>query len=266
MNLQVLLSVMNLKKEDLDKMNITSKCVVINQCDKDGYEKYKNFDIYSYKERGLANSRNRGIKHITEDIILLCDDDVVYDDGYERKVIDEFEKNKDADFVVFNLNSPNRALKKNTKNKRLHFYNILRYASFRIAFKKESIEKNNLDFNTLFGAGAKYTSGEDTLFLVAALKNKLRIYSSTKNIGTVYHTKSTWFNGYTDEYFFNKGALFTAIGRKYRFILIIQFLLRHRECIQNTTFFQAFRCMLDGSNDYIKMQNNQYNNQEDKTA
>ena len=60
MNLQVLLSVMDLKKDDLDKMNIASKCVVINQCDKDGYEKYKNFDIYSYTERGAANSRNRG--------------------------------------------------------------------------------------------------------------------------------------------------------------------------------------------------------------
>ena len=36
MDLQVLLSVMNLKKEDLNKMNITSKCVVINQCDESG--------------------------------------------------------------------------------------------------------------------------------------------------------------------------------------------------------------------------------------
>ena len=70
MNLQVLLSVMDLKKDDLDKMNIASKCVVINQCDKDGYEKYKNFDIYSYTERGAANSRNRGLEHITEDIIF----------------------------------------------------------------------------------------------------------------------------------------------------------------------------------------------------
>ena len=170
MDLQVLLSVMNLKKEDLNKMNITSKCVVINQCDESGYERYNNFDIYSSTERGAANSRNMGIEHITEDIILLCDDDVVYDDGYEQKVIGEFEKNNDADFIVFNLNSPNRALKQNTKNKRLHFYNILKYASPRIAFRKDSIERNKINFNNLFGPGAKYTSGEDTLFLVSALK------------------------------------------------------------------------------------------------
>ena len=50
MKLEVMLSIMNLKKEDLDKMNITSKCTVINQCDKEEYEEcdyteeYKIFD------------------------------------------------------------------------------------------------------------------------------------------------------------------------------------------------------------------------------
>jgi len=252
MNLQVLLSEMNIKKDDLTNMNITGKCVVINQCDRNAYEKFGNFDIYSYAERGAANSRNRGLEHITEEIIILCDDDVVYDDGYEEKILEEFERNKNADIIVFNLNSPNRKIKQNTKEKRLHFYNILRYSSPRIAFRRESIEKNNISFNKLFGPGAKYTSGEDTLFLVDSLKNKLKIYSSTKNLGTMYHEKSTWFNGYTEEYFFNKGALFTALGGKLRFILFIQFLLRHNEIIKKVPFFIAFKYMINGSNDYIK--------------
>ena len=61
MKLEVLLSVMNLNKKDLDKMNITSKCTVINQCGKNKQEKYKNFNIYSYDEIGTSNSRNRGL-------------------------------------------------------------------------------------------------------------------------------------------------------------------------------------------------------------
>lgn len=59
MKLEVLLSVMNLNIKDLDKMNITTKCTVINQSKIEGFKKYKNFNIYSYKEKGLANSRNR---------------------------------------------------------------------------------------------------------------------------------------------------------------------------------------------------------------
>ena len=252
MNLQVLLSLMYLNKEDLKKMNITSKCVVINQCDDNGYEKYNNFDIYSYTERGAANSRNRGLEHATEDIILLCDDDVVYDEGYEEKVINEFKNNPEADMIIFNMYSPNRKKRKIKKNKRLHMYNSLHYATCNIAFRRKSI--GDIKFNPMFGPNGTFgkAGGDDTLFIVSCLKKKLKIYSSTQNLGTVYHDKSTWFNGINDKFFFDKGALFTAIDRKFRFILILQFLLRHKEFLQNISFKNAYKYMINGSNEYLK--------------
>lgn len=251
MNLEVLLSTMNLKNENLNKMNIKSKCTVINQCEKTNYLQYNNFNIYSYNEIGLSNSRNRGLEKVKEDIIILCDDDVVYNDNYEKIVLNEFSKNEDADLIIFNIESPNRKIKQNIKNKRLHFYNILRYSSQRIAFRKRSIEEKNICFNTLFGAGAKYASGEDALFLVSALKSNLKIYASTQNIGVVYHNKSTWFDGYNEKFFFDKGALFTAISYKTRYLLFIQYLIRNKEVLENHNFFDALRLMVKGSNNYI---------------
>lgn len=249
MKLEVLLSIMNLNKKDLNKMNITSKCTVINQCGKEKFEKYKNFNIYSYDEIGLSNSRNRGLEHITEDIILLCDDDVVYNKYYEKIVLEEFEKNKNADVIIFNLECPKRKIKVNKKNKKLHFCNILRYSSWRIAFKRKSTK--DIKFNTEFGSGAKYTSGEDTLFLVECLKNNLKIYSSDKYLGTVYHNKSMWFNGYNEKFFHDKGALFTAINHKIRHILILQYLIRHKETLINIKFRTAYKIMLKGSKEYL---------------
>ena len=149
MKLQVIVSIMNLKKEDLDKMNITSDCIVINQCDKNDIEKYKNFNIYSYNEKGAANSRNRGLEHITEDIILLCDDDVIYNSDYEKNVIEEFENNPKADMIIFNMYSPNRKKRVIKKQKRLHMYNSLHYATCNIAFKRASIA--GIKFNPMFG-------------------------------------------------------------------------------------------------------------------
>ena len=250
MKIEVLLSVMNLNKNNLDKMNITSKCTVINQCKKNNQEKYKNFNIYSYDEFGLSKSRNRGLENVKEDIILLCDDDVVYNEDYEKIVIEEFKKNQKADVIIFNLESPNRQIKINKKTKRLHFYNILRYSSWRIAFKRKSVQ--NINFNTLFGSGSKYTSGEDALFLVECLKNNLKVYSSNKYLGTVYHNKSIWFKGYNEKFFFNKGALFTAINSKIRHILILQYLVRHKEILINIKFPKALNLMLRGSKDYMK--------------
>ena len=251
MNLEVLLSVMNLNKSDLDKMNIRCKCTVINQCSKTGFSKYKNFDIYSYNEKGLAVSRNRGLEHVTGDIVILCDDDVVYNDNYEKIIIDEFKKNKNADIIIFNIESPNRKIRINKKNKRLHFYSMLTYSSQRIAFKRDSVI--GIKFNTLFGAGSRFSCGEEALFLVECLNKGLNIYSNNNYIGVVNHTSSTWFNGYNEKFFFDRGALFTAINPKIKNILMCQYLIRHKEVRKNINFFEAFRIMKSGSREYLKM-------------
>ena len=238
MKVEVLLSVMNLNKKDLDKMNINTNCTVINQCGKNCFNKYNNFDIYSYDECGLSNSRNRGLEKVSGDIIILCDDDVVYDKDYKKIILDEFLNHKDADIIIFNFNCINRIIKMNKRYKRVHFYNVLRYSSFRIAFRKNRIK--GILFNPTFGSGSKYSSGEDALFLVECLKKGLKIYSSPKYLGTVYQLKSSWFNGYNDKYFFDKGALFTAINPKIRHILMLQYLIRHREVLSEIKFKKAF--------------------------
>ena len=251
MKLEVMLSVLNLQKENLDKMNITSKCTVINQCGKEGFEQYKNFKIYSYNEFGNSNSRNRGLEHITEDIILLCDDDVIYNEDYEKNILQEFENNPKADVIIFNMYSPNRKKRIIKKRKRLHIYNSLNYASYNIAFKKNSIKNKNIIFNTMFGPNAKYNNGTDTMFIVDLFKKKLKVYSCPVFLGTAYNKKSTWFKGYNEKFFFNKGALFTAISVKFRLLLILQYLLRHREVLQDYKIFKAFKIMSKGSKDYI---------------
>ncbi len=250
MSLEVLVSAVDKEKKYFDKMNITSNCTVINQCRKNDFFRYKNFNIYCYNERGTSNSRNRGLEHITGDIILLCDDDFIYNDGYENIIINEFKNNKNADIIMFNINNPYRNTRYHKRIKRLHIYNSLRYSSCNIAFRSKSIFNKNIRFNTLFGGNAIYNHGEDTLFIVDALKSGLKVYSSVHNIGTVYHKQSSWFSGYNKKYFFDKGALFSAINYKFRRILIVQYLIRHKEVLKNYSFLNAYRLMIDGSNDY----------------
>lgn len=251
MKLEVLLSVMNLNKKDLDKMNITSKCTVINQCGKNKQEKYKNFNIYSYDEIGTSNSRNRGLEHITEDIILLCDDDVVYNKNYEKIVLEEFKKNKKADVIIFNFNVKNRKKRIIKKSRRLHIYNSLNYATYNIAFRKDSIINNNIKFNAMFGPGTKFNNGSDTIFIRDIFKNKIKVYSSPEYLGTAYNKRSTWFKGYNEKFFFNKGALFTAINPKIRHLLILQYLIRHKEVLIDIKFMKAYKLMLKGSKEYL---------------
>ena len=257
MKLEVLLSVLNLNKKNLLKMNITSSCTVINQCGKNGYEKYKNFNIHSFDELGTANSRNRGLDLVSEDIIILCDDDVVYEKDYEKKILDEFKNNPKADVIIFNVINPYRKKRIIKKRRKLHIYNSLNYAAYNVAFRRKSVLSKNIRMNTMFGPGAVYKSGgDDSLFIVDCLKNKLNLYSSPVVIGKIVSDESTWFKGYNEKFFFDKGALFTAISKKHRVFMMKQFLIRHKRVLSNYCYKEAYKIMKEGSNDYLKRTKN----------
>jgi hypothetical protein len=134
----------------------------------------------------------------------------------------------------------------------LHIYNALGFSSSNIAFRRESILNNNIIFNNMFGAGAKYSHVEDSLFIVDALKKKLKVYGVNKTIAYVDNISSTWFNGYDEKYFIDKGALFTCINRYFRHLLMLQYLIRHRYVLDKYSFFAAYRLMRSGGKNYIK--------------
>lgn len=260
MRLQVLVSTMHQTDYKLmKKMNIQSDAIFINQCDRNEFEKfeYKGNAIFflSFNERGIGLSRNNALMRATADICLFADDDVGYIDNYREIIIKTFQSNPDADIIVFNVLSTNPAREEYIilKEKRLRFYNCLRYGTFRIAIRTESIRKKNMYFSLLFGGGAKYGSGEDSLFLMESIKKGCKIYASPKVIGSVTHEESTWFNGYTNKYFFDKGALFAAFSGKLARVLCLQFIARHREIYQKSrSWKQVFDLMNRGIQDFIK--------------
>lgn len=260
MKIQVLVSTMHQANFDLVKrMNIQSDTIIVNQCSRNKFEEYdykgNSVKLLSFSERGVGLSRNNALMRSNADICLMADDDMCYIDGYKDIVIDAFVKNPKADIILFNVPIHKKNGKKNIKirkNGRVHFYNCLKYGTVNIAFRRDRIMKKNIFFSLLFGGGAYYGSGEDTLFIVDSLKKGLKLYSSTKVIAEIKEDKSTWFTGYNEKYFYDKGALFKAIGGSFFSIpLIIQFLLRKRGLYsRQLSIFTAFNKMIKGSKSY----------------
>lgn len=261
MNLNVLVSTMNQNDHSLiKKMNIQSDAIFINQCDKNKFEEfnYKGYNIkmLSFAERGVGLSRNSALMRATGDICLFADDDVKYDDNYKDIIIEAFRKNPRADVIVFNVPSTNPEREEYIipKEKRVRFYNCLRYGTFRVAIRTESIRKANIYFSLLFGGGAKYGSGEDSLFLMECIKKGLKIYASPKKIGTVTHNESTWFNGYTDKFFIDKGALFTCLSTRWTKLICLQFIIRHQKMFKGQKDSkEAFKLMIKGIKEVRKL-------------
>lgn len=260
MKFEVLVSTMNRTNHDLlDEMNIRSGAVVINQCDRNEFDKldYKGNSIkfLSFAERGVGLSRNTALIHAKSDICLFADDDVVYENGYQEIIMEAFEQNPKADMIMFNVPSRNAGRPGYTirKHGRVRWFNCLRYPTYKIAIRTSAQKKSNTYFSLHFGGGAEYSHGEDSLFISDFIKKGLKVYASPAIIGHVDHNESTWFEGFTDEYFIDKGALYYCMSKRWSKLLCLQFVLRHYKMFQkDKTIVDAFKLMIEGAKEYRK--------------
>lgn len=231
MNLQVVVSTMNQTDCSLlDKMNIQSDAIVVNQCDRNETAEfdYKGNKIkwISMTERGVGLSRNTGILHSDADILLFADDDICYNDGYPSAVIGAFNEFDKADVMCFNINLLNSAKnigshRNNTECKKLCAFNSMRYGATLIAVRRKAILRERVMFSLLFGGGAEFSSGEDSIFLKQCLDSGLKLYSHTYCLGDVEDSQSTWFNGINDKFFRDRGMVYkTAFPRIYPLIFL----------------------------------------------
>ncbi len=218
MRLQVVVSTMNQTDHSLlKKMNINSDAVVINQCDRNETEEFQfrgyNIKWISMTERGVGLSRNTGILHSDADIILFADDDITYVDDYVDGVVSAFKKNDSADLICFNINLVNSsknigAHRHNTECKKLSAFNSMRYGATLIAVRRKAILRERIMFSLLFGGGAEFSSGEDSIFLKQCLDAGLKLYSDTFFLGDVDDSGSTWFKGINDKFFRDRGMVY----------------------------------------------------------
>lgn len=209
MKLDILLSCMNQDVIRLiQKTQITGGATVIHQCDMEKEEEYPTdhgtVSIYHTTERGLTKSRNMAIRKSRADICILCDDDEVFVQDYENKIIKSYEKLADADVIIFQMT--NRKPSFANRIQRLRFPKTMKVSSWQISFRRKSILKANVRFDELLGAGTGNGAEEELKFLLDCERAKLRIYYVPLEIASVEQKESTWFHGFTEQFFYNRGA------------------------------------------------------------
>lgn len=248
-----------MKQSDFSKineMNITSDIVFANQCNHTSYEEYQFNNhlakMISTTTKGVGINRNICLMYATADICLFADDDVYYYENIEKIIVDEFEKNPKADIFIFNLDTDDlsRTQLKYNKTKRCPKYCRMPWGAARIAFRLSSIRKANLWFNTLFGGGCVFPSGEDSIWLLDAKRKGLKFYVSKETIGKVSFEQSSWFTGYDENFFRGKGAYLAAMHKKTFLLRAIYLALR----IKSKSAFSILKMinfMKKGKKEYI---------------
>ena len=239
-------------------MNIRSNVVFANQADKTYYDEHE-FDGHKAKmittdTRGVGINRNLALMYANADICLFSDDDVVYCDDMENKVLAEFAAHPDADVIIFHFDtdSKTRPQKKYSKTKKCGKLSRMPWATFRVAFKLEKMRKLNLWFTTLFGGGCIFPSGEDSMWLSDAKKSGLAFYVSKETIGTVSFETSTWFSAGDERFYYGKGAFYKAAHPKTDILWMLYFVFRTMKTDKMPTK-DKLKWMMCGVDGYKKM-------------
>jgi glycosyltransferase involved in cell wall biosynthesis len=234
----------------VERSNLKSPVVIINQCNQDRYQEYvihgNTVRMYSTRERGLSRSRNSAISKATKDICLLCDDDEVFVEGYEDRIVAAYEKYSDADIIAFRVLRDDKVYW--DKPKRVGFLKSLKISSVQLTFKRRKIIDHNVFFDESFGSGTANSSGEENIFLYDCLRKDLKIYYVPDTIASLNQGKSNWFKGFTNDYFFRKGILAHRLmgrvgGTVYALYFAISKFGRYRK---ETPFSSALRNLLRG--------------------
>ncbi|MBQ8591678.1 MAG: glycosyltransferase family 2 protein [Lachnospiraceae bacterium] len=253
MELQLLVSAVDKKPRELaEQMNISSDAIIVNQGQEFAYDEFERkghtIKAYSFAERGVGLSRNNALLRADRDICLFSDEDIVYSDDYEKLVLDEFRKNPEADMILFNIDvGESRRTYHIDSYGKVKVYNSGRYPTYSFAAKVEKLHKNNITFSLLFGGGAKYSNGEDSLFIREVLKKGLKVYKAPVTLGRETERESTWFSGYHEKFFYDRGVLYHYLYGRLAKLIALRFLLKHKNVMcQEIPWKKAYTIMRKG--------------------
>lgn len=151
--------------------------IIVNQTDEfhllnstiDSIKVINSFDM------GLSKSRNLAISNATKQILLIADDDVIYQKNFLKAISNSFNKNDNLDGICFQvIDDQNKFFRKYPLKKKLQlsYFEIFNCMSVEIAFKK-SIGKN-CKFDENFGLGSEFQLGEETIWLFDGIKKGIK--------------------------------------------------------------------------------------------
>ena len=256
MSTRIQVQIVTMKQTDfslLQKMNIQCDAMIGNQGMQENtvssiqYNGYT-ATMYSWNEKGVGLNRNNLLLRGISEIVLFSDDDVVYDDGYMDTVLQAFDDHPEADGILFDVIPIPETIPPDLNKTwhRIRWFNYQKYGAPRLAIRSAVLKEKNIYYSLLFGGGARYSSGEDTLFLSQLLHSGVKLYACPNRIGTVSFS-NTWFSGYNQKYFYDKGVLFYFLSHRHAKILCLQYCIRKRYLFAETySWKEALGLMLQG--------------------
>lgn len=254
---QVLVTTMHQK--DFSKyveMNLQTDAVIANQADnefiKEAQINNSKVKLVTTSTRGTSKNRNIAISNMFDEAeyIMFSDDDLMFHDGYESIILEEFDRYPMADAIKFNLNCISKrklamgTIQKFRKAKRRQ---LSSYGVWGLVIKKDVLLDRNLCFNERFGPGTKNYCGEDSIFLQKMIKKGISLYVSPKYIADIDQSDSSWCEGWNEKFFTVGGMVIHECYPILSFVLVLRSAIRaYKRGKTELSFLEILKCYYKG--------------------
>ncbi len=155
-------------------------------------------EICRLQGRGLSRNRNNALAHATGDVLLIADDDLLYDTASLSRVISFFEHHPDIDAALFKIIRPGNCVYPAdiVELRRGHYPKGYFVSSIEIALRRATTV--HCRFDERFGLGSRrFGSGEEELFVDSLLREGKRVVFNPLVIGK-HPPESTSLTGLRD--------------------------------------------------------------------
>lgn len=264
-DIEILIATMNRESDDFLKVMFQGgippgiKLLVINQATKKKLTSgTPNLRIINSSEKGLSKSRNLALDNAVGTLCILADDDIVFSEGFEKKIIRAFNEYNNASFIRFcserETGVPLKKYPANAKSE-LSWLDILNTSSVEMVVHRERVMEKNIRFDENFGLGSTFPMGEEQVFL-ARLKNAGLQLAYVPEYINKHKDLSTTEKVSIKEKYMAQGAITCAIFDKnaiYWVLLKIAFDIKHGVLNINQVK-TALQYAKDGRDTYLNLQ------------
>lgn len=187
--------------------------------------------------KGLSKARNKGLKFVKGEIVILSDDDCWYPDNGLKIISDAFLSEPKIDVLLTQILDPDSGqLYKNYSDQPQWItskLNLMSRSSIEIAFRIK--EMTQPFFDELFGIGSIYACGEEVDFLLQNYKSNSIYYLPEI---TVFHKRKN--KGSSEAQIVAKGAVYAKNYPAYISLAVLarDLLLKHENNFR--TFFKGY--------------------------
>lgn len=200
---------------------------------------------------GLSKSRNAGLDAVTADYALITDDDVQFPDDVVSRIRTAIDSSQHPDILTLCAETPEgEPFKRYPKNAAPHtLRTAARVSSIEMVIAVSWWKKKQVRFHERFGLGADYPTGEEYVFMSAAIRSGARAWYFPAPV--VIHPALSSGRVMHAEQLFNKGAMLQCVFGRLALPYLLAFAWRKRDMYKNTfSLTTAIRHLMAGSKHY----------------